>query len=445
MDPSSSQLLALSLVVIVVFIFILFNLIGEIATAVQRKWLVFCSLGAGVMAFSFKIGMIIVFSSFPRTLLSMVPDSIPLSALQDQSANAMDSVELDIKIASYQWQALPLQAPSPIDNPATENKIKLGRKLFFDKRLSRDDTLSCASCHEQSLEKGGSDGRPQAIGIGGQVGSRNVPTVFNAAFQRVFFWDGRAGSLEEQAKGPILNPIEMGMPSQQHVEVKLRAIDEYQSLFKQAFAEDDAITFDNIAKAIAAYERTLITANTPFDRFVRGDETALTEQQLRGMALFESSGCIHCHSGPNFSEASIFSVNSAYRIFPSIENTEFETKYNLVNDQGMAEGSTETDRGIWRVPSLRNVAISGPYLHNGSVDELEEVVRIMSRVQLDMRLSNGVQKPKAIYWSSADKKLSVKDGNVLTDKDVSDIAAFLRALTADELGPVNTNVNRPLG
>jgi cytochrome c peroxidase len=434
MDPLSSELLALGLVLIVAFIFILLNLVGEIGTAVQRKWLIFCSLGAGVMAFSFKIAMIIIFSSFPRTLLSMVPESIPLSRIKAQSVETMQRVVLDIKKSPYQWRALPLQAPSPPDNPATEEKIRLGKKLFFDKRLSRDDSLSCASCHEQSLEKGGSDGKPQATGIDGQVGSRNVPTVFNAAFQRVFFWDGRAGSLEEQAKGPILNPIEMGMPSHQDVEIKLRTIDEYQRLFRQVFNEDDAINIDNIAKAIAAYERTLITPDTAYDRFVRGDKDALTEQQLRGMALFESSGCIYCHSGPNFSEASIFSENSVYRIFPSIANTEFETKYNLVQDQGVATGSTETDRGIWRVPTLRNVAISGPYLHNGSVDELEEVVRIMSRVQLDMQLSKGVQKPKTIFWSSADKSLSVTDGNVLTDKEVSDITAFLQSLSADELG-----------
>jgi len=306
---------------------------------------------------------------------------------------------------AYIWEALPETAPFPQDNPTTPEKIALGKQLFFDARLSADGSISCASCHEISVEKGGSDGLQHSIGIRKQKGDRNAPTVLNAAFQRVLFWDGRAHSLEEQAKGPLTNPIEMGMPSLEAVRKRVREIPEYKQAFQKAFAETPSITIDNIAKAIAAYERTLITPNSPYDRFVKGDSSALSEKQLRGMALFKSTGCILCHSGPNFSGASVFGDNSAYRFFPAVPNTEYESQYELSNDLGAANNFTDSDRGVWRIPSLRNVSRTSPYFHNGSVDNLEEAVRIMARVQLNKKLSNKITDDKTIHWSGTERQL----------------------------------------
>jgi cytochrome c peroxidase len=200
--------------------------------------------------------------------------------------------------AHAQWQALPDKAPEPTDNPTTPEKVELGRMLYMDPRFSSTGTVSCNSCHNVML--GGEDNRPFSMGVHGQMGGRSAPTVWNAAFYSGQFWDGRAASLEDQAKGPVVNSVEMGMKELDVAMDRVRHIEGYQVAFAKAFGPD-AMSVDNAAKAVAAYERTLITPNGPFDRFVKGDKTALSEQQQRGMDLFASAGCIACHSGPAFS------------------------------------------------------------------------------------------------------------------------------------------------
>jgi cytochrome c peroxidase len=307
----------------------------------------------------------------------------------------------------------------------------LGERLFHDKALSIDRTLSCSSCHDVS-KGAGEDHRSGSLGVGGQVGSRNAPTVWNSGFQAVLFWDGRAASLEDQAAGPPLNPKEMGMPSTEAVEQRVKENPSYREPFARAFGADQPITIKQITGAIAAYERTLITTDTPYDRFVRGDKHALTAAQVRGMALFESVGCILCHSGPNFSAASLFdSPPAPHRLFPVFDAPKYMTRYNLNKDPGAnVPGSKQA---VWRIPSLRNVALTAPYLHNGSVDNLPEVVRIMATAQRGKKIVSRTNGYKTVAWTSQGNPLVRVDSGTLSERDVNDIVAFLKSLSSDKL------------
>ena len=440
MDTALFDLLMISLISVVIAAFGLLYMIhtelGPLARlAGYKRMLLATALGSGVLAFALKLLIIISVVGYPQYLIDPFIDRVELPqgstavpappqppkyrwlALPDQT-NTQDTPYAD---PTYVWQALPLQAPAPADNPTTPQKVALGKQLFFDSSLSRDTTLSCSSCHDIDRLAGG-DGSATALGIDGQRGNRNSPTVWNAAFQNRLFWDGRAASLEEQAKGPLINPIEMGMPSWQAVEERVRKKKDYRTAFFEIFG-DESITIDRIAKAIAAYERTLITPDTPYDRFVRGDLTALTPQQLRGMSLFQSVGCISCHYGPNFSAASLFDTTQPLRPFP-LTPVPYEVQYRLTTDTGAA--APATGRGVWRVPSLRNVALSGPWLHNGSVKKLEEVVRIMSSAQ---RGYSG----HMLRWSDQDRRLYEHKQRKLRDDEIQDIVAFLHALSSDSL------------
>lgn len=301
------------------------------------------------------------------------------------------------------WQALPPTAPAPPDNPTTTEKVELGRMLYHDPRLSSTGTVSCSSCHNTML--GGEDNRSVAMGVNGQVGGRSAPTVWNAAFASAQFWDGRAPSLEEQAKGPVTNPIEMGMKSWDDVIARLKQIPGYDKSFKNAFGGKDPITVDNAAKAIAAFERTLITPNSPYDNYVKGDKKALTEQQVRGMNTFAEVGCVNCHSGPAFNGPKMEAGKGFFMKFPTHDNGYFEAKYKFKKDPGrFAETGNDEDKHMWKVPTLRNVALTAPYFHNGSVKTLNQAVKIMGKLQLNKDLS--------------------KD-------EASDIEAFLNALTGE--------------
>ena len=383
--------------------------------AAGGRWLLSAAFGLGIMAFAFKLAVAAVITGQPE-LFHAAPR--PVAALRDDAApfpNPAPPLP-----GRYVWEALPAAAPAPADNPTTPARVALGQRLFAETRLSGDGTLTCASCHDLQA-KAGADGRPTATGARGQVGDRNTPTVWNAAFQSRLFWDGRAPSLEAQVKGPILNPIEMALPSPAEAERRLAVDAGYRAAFAAAFG-DERITFDRIAQAIAAYERTLVATDTPYDRFVHGDAAALTPAQLRGMALFESVGCVLCHRGPNFSDASLLGGDNPYRFFPANE-TPFETKYPLLLEDGR--------RGVWRVPSLRNVALTGPWLHNGSVDRLAEVVRIMAGAQLG-------RSEKFIAWLGDDSGLGRIDRSPLAERDVQDLVAFLEALSSDTLRRANT-------
>ena len=292
--------------------------------------------------------------------------------------------------------SLPTTAPAPTDNPTTAEKVVLGKMLYHDPRLSSTGTVACASCHNTML--GGEDNRPNSMGVNGQTGGRSAPTVWNSAFNKVQFWDGRADSLEAQAAGPVTNPIEMGMKSWDDVVARLKTIEGYQHAFEKAFGKD-SISKDNATKAIAAYERTLITPNSPYDKYVNGDKEALSKQQIRGMNKAVELGCTSCHSGPAFNGPGVFQK------FPVTSNGYFEAQYHFTKDKGLAEVTKKaSDEHLWKVPTLRNIALTAPYMHNGSVKTLDKAVWLMAKLQLNLELS---------------------------DADVADIVAFLNGLTGE--------------
>ncbi|WP_455205042.1 cytochrome-c peroxidase [Kaarinaea lacus] len=306
--------------------------------------------------------------------------------------------------ASFAFEALPEKPPIPKDNPMTPEKIELGKQLYFDPRLSKDGTVSCNSCH--NVMSSGTDNRPVSVGVDAQKGGRSAPTVWNAAYLTTQFWDGRAKTLEDQAKGPILNSIEMGMPDAKSVVKRVKAIPGYVAQFEKVFGGKDPVTYDNIAKAIATFERTLVTPNSPFDRYVKGDKKALSADAQRGMKLVESVGCVSCHSGPNFAGPGSLAIGEGFfQKFPTYPGSKYDKKYELMADLGLQTVTKKAeDKNMWRVPTWRNVATTAPYFHNGSVATLDEAVRVMAKTQLN------------------------KD---LKEKEVKDIVAFLNSLTGE--------------
>jgi cytochrome c peroxidase len=288
--------------------------------------------------------------------------------------------------AASAMDALPKSPPVPGDNPMTPGRISLGKKLFFDPRLSSSGTVSCNSCH--NVMEAGEDDRASSVGIDGKRGARSAPTVWNAAYLSVQFWDGRASTLEEQAKGPLVNPIEMGMADHRAVVRRIASIPGYQSEFGQVFGGSDPVTIDNVAKAIASYERTLVTPRSPVDRFLSGERSALSPAAQRGMKLAENLGCTSCHSGPVFAGPALPVGQGFFMKFPVNAGTTYENKYRLCEDPGrFAVTKNPDDRNVWRVPMWRNVAITAPYFHNGSVATLDEAVRVMGKTQLGQDLT----------------------------------------------------------
>lgn len=294
---------------------------------------------------------------------------------------------LVVGLFSNAFEPLHTKAMAPSDNPTSLEKVQLGKILYFDKRLSADNKISCNTCHD--VNKGGVDGLPTSKGIHGQLGPRNAPTVFNAAFLSTQFWDGREPSLEAQAKGPITNPKEMGMKDHATLMVKLKNVKGYEPLFKKAFPEEkDPMTIDNLAKAIGAYERTLITPNSPFDRFMKGHTKAMSPLAQEGMKNFEKVGCVSCHSGPNFSGPTLPVGTGFFMKFPTYTNNKYVSKYSLDKDLGRFQVTkNENDKHMWRVPTLRNIAQTAPYFHTGNVKSLDEAVRLMGKVQLNKDLN----------------------------------------------------------
>lgn len=292
-----------------------------------------------------------------------------------------------LTLNTYAWDALPEKAPEPANNPTTPEKVRLGKALYFDPRLSSDGTISCNSCH--NVMAGGDDNRAFSAGVKGQLGGRSAPTVWNAAFNSTQFWDGRAASLEEQAKGPITNPVEMGMPDHDLAIKRLQSVDGYQPLFDAAFGADSDITIDRVAQAIASYERTLITPNSPYDLFVKGDETAISEEAQAGMELFANVGCSSCHSGAAFNGPALPEGQGFFMPFPTFKNNDYVTKYNFLDDKGLAEVThKDQDNHKFRVVTLRNVTLTAPYFHNGSVASLDEAIKVMAKTQLNKELSD---------------------------------------------------------
>ena len=280
-------------------------------------------------------------------------------------------------------------------NQLTPEKILLGKTLYFDNRLSKDNTQSCNTCH--NLETYGVDNNSFSEGNDGGLGGRNSPTTLNAALHMSQFWDGREPTVEAQAGGPILNPVEMAMPSESAVIEKLSNIDEYAELFDDAFPEDtDPITYNNLKLAIGAFERKLITP-TKFDDYIAGDDNALNDDEKEGLQTFISSGCTTCHAGSLLG-------GSMYQKF-GLYGDYWELTHSAKVDNGKFDlTENEADKYVFKVPSLRNIEKTGPYFHDGSVVSLDDAIKIMAKLQVNKNL---------------------------TDEEVSQISVFLTTLTGE--------------
>ena len=278
--------------------------------------------------------------------------------------------------AAGEFKPLPSTIPAVKDNPVTPEKIDLGKALFFDPRLSASGVFSCASCH--NLATGGDDNMETSVGHGWQTGPRNSPTVLNAVLNEAQFWDGRAADLAAQAKGPIQAGVEMANTPEQ-VEVTLKSMPQYVAWFTSAFpAEEDPVNFDNMAKAIEAFEATLITP-APFDAWLNGDDNALSDEAKAGLTLFMDKGCSSCHSGVNVG-------GHGYYPFGLIEKPGADIL--PPNDKGrFAVTETVDDEYVFRASPLRNIALTAPYFHSGKVWDLAVAVEIMAESQLGESLA----------------------------------------------------------
>jgi cytochrome c peroxidase len=292
-------------------------------------------------------------------------DAVDAAPESEAAAPTLDRSALRTRAAAI-FGALPAEASNP-DNAVTPAKVELGRILYYESRLSKNHDVSCNTCH--LLDRHGVDGQPTSTGHRGQRGGRNAPTVYNAALHITQFWDGRAADVEEQAKGPVLNPIEMAMPSEEAVVAVLNSIPGYVPLFTAAFPEDEKpVSYDNMARAIGAFERKLLTPS-PFDAFIAGDDDALSDEQLAGLDAFASAGCTTCHQGAAIG-GGLYQKLGVIKPYP----TEDHGRMEVTGDHA--------DHQVFKVPSLRNIAKTGPYLHDGSIQELDEMIRIMAEYQL---------------------------------------------------------------
>ena len=296
---------------------------------------------------------------------------------------------------------LDLYLPVPEDNPWTPEKIALGRKLFFDRRLSRDRRMACATCHDP--QRAFTDGRPVSVGVFGRKGTRNVPTLINRAYGRSFFWDGRITGLEEQVLKPIQDPKEMDMPLDEVVG-RLNQETEYRQRFQTAFGR--AICAQDVAKALASYVRTILSGNAPVDRYyLTGDATALSEPAMRGLRLFQGKGrCTACHLGPTFTDERFHNTGVAWR------------DGRLLDEGRYAITKREADRGAFKTPTLREVVLTAPYMHDGSIPTLEAVI--------DRYSDGGVRNPQL------DEEIRPLN---LSRDEKRDLIAFLKSLTGNDM------------
>lgn len=313
---------------------------------------------------------------------------------------ALAAPALAVDDAALREEALGWFEPIPMNPPALENnvmtraRVDLGAQLFFDPRISRSGLFSCNTCHNVGM--GGVDGLEVSIGHGWQKGPRNAPTVYNAIFNAAQFWDGRAPDLAEQAKGPVQAGVEMNNTPERVVDT-LRSMEGYVAGFASAFpGEEDPISFHNMARAIEAFEATLITPNARFDQFLMGDNGALNAQEKRGLAAFMATGCAACHAGVNFGGQEYFPFGvverPGARVLPEGDRGRFQVTQTAADDY------------VFRASPLRNIELTAPYFHSGAVWDLEEAVAIMGVSQL---------------------------GAELTGEEVADITAFLRTLTGE--------------
>lgn len=295
------------------------------------------------------------------------------SSAAAQPAPATDSL---LTKARQQFSPVPASPPKLPNNPATPAKLTLGKMLFFDPRLSASHAISCNSCHNIGL--GGVDLESTSLGHRWQHGGRNAPTVLNSVFNTAQFWDGRAKDLEQQAGGPMINPVEMASPKA-HVAEQLKSIPGYRAPFTAAFPDDkDPITLPNVQKAIAVFETTLLTPNAPFDQFLKGKPSALSPRQKQGLSLFMDKGCSGCHSGINIG-------GGMYAPFGVVEKP--GAALLPPGDTGrFAVTNTSSDKYVYKVPTLRNIALTAPYFHTGTSWDLRQAVAVMGTSQLGVQL-----------------------------------------------------------
>ena len=297
--------------------------------------------------------------------------------------------------AQATFKPLPDLAEMQKVRPFTEEQVKLGQQLWYENRLSKGNTVSCNSCH--NLATAGVDNMPTSAGHKSQFGARNSPTALNAALLGSQFWDGRAADVEEQAGGPLLNPVEMANASEADAAAKIAGIPEYQEKFKAAFPEDGAVSFKNITTALGAFERTLLTP-TRWDDYLKGNVSALSEQERKGVRAFMDNGCIACHNGVNLG-------GTMFQKFGLVDGPYWKHIDDPKHDKGRADVTKKAeDEFFFRVPGLRNVERTYPYFHNGSVWELDKAVNIMAKAQL---------------------------GKTLAPEDTENIVAFLKALSGN--------------
>lgn len=316
----------------------------------------------------------------------------------------------------------PIKQLVPQDNPMTPQKIALGKMLFFDPRLSGDSSMSCAKCHDP--EQGFSNGQQLSDAYPGTKHWRGVPTVLNAAYAKMLFWDGRSPNLEDQATGPIQAPIEMNQ-NPDHLVHKLRQIPYYREQFKKVFKSD--VTFKNIAKAIATFERTIISRNVPFDAYLQGDKSALTAQEVRGLELFSGkANCIACHNGPVLSDGKLHALGTPEIKPLRMDSDRIATRHFFAQGAGYKNFRISADYGRelitksaedrfkFKTPSLREIDETAPYMHNGAFVTLEEVVSFYNKGAGKIPNKDPLLKPLG-----------------LTQQEQTDLVAFLEALSGD--------------
>ncbi len=289
--------------------------------------------------------------------------------------------------ANHHFDPLPETVGALKDNPVTAEKVSLGKQLFFDPRLSASGVISCNTCH--NLGMGGDDNLTTSIGHGWQKGPRNSPTVFNAVLNAAQFWDGRAEDLKDQAKGPVQAGIEMNSTPDLVVKV-LSSIPEYREAFAKAFPEQpQAVNFDNMAKAIEAFEATLLTPNSRFDRWLKGDETAMNDQEKQGLKVFLDEGCAKCHYGVNLGGQDYYPFGLVERPGAEILPPEDKGRFNVTK--------TASDEYVFRAPPLRNVELTAPYFHSGRVWSLKQAVAVMGAFQLGAALTDEAEEAMVAF------------------------------------------------
>ena len=305
--------------------------------------------------------------------------------LTDEETSSKDQLVMPLGLPNIPW---------PENNPYSSEKAQLGRLLYFDKRLSADGKIACATCHQ--VQRAFTDNLPVSEGIHGRKGTRRAPTIINSAYSSAYFWDGRAKSLEDQSKGPLANTNEMALDpiakkAHKECEDRIYHIEGYKKLFKQVFGSEKC-TMDQIAMAIATFERTVVSGNSPYDKYLKGDKTAMTDEQIHGLALFKKNGCSNCHEDFDFSSRRYMNIG----IGMDKPNPDLG-RYEVTHDS--------KDWGAFKVPSLREVSRTFPYMHNGSLRTLEDVVDYYDKGGLPNKNLHPLIKP--LHLSVSEKKALV--------------------------------------